>query len=1127
VHASRLSAGTSYDANGNLAGEEEVDGAGAPVRQVTYDYDASGRVATVTDLLRGTTAAHQVVEGTGESTTALPLGVVEKRKVDGAGRAQWVHRQVGGAGGQAQAFAHDRDGHLLVAAVGGTVANAQGRIADTSTIAAGTYTGKTRWSRYNAVGQMIQNTNPELTNATPGKFGRTDVLPIGWGLAGGVLDEVGNQRVMKHDEEGVVIQVREDGEYKGPGSPEDAARRETSYINSRKDRTRITIRRGNMRYDDQVAQSSAAVVVRRDSLGRVIEESRYSGQGLVIAGTTSDMVVSALEAAAKPGVDGKAIATKLSTQTVYDSLGRVALIRRPDGTEVSYDYFPDDQASKNDRRQVRALLLKASASASAAQVRVLSEYNRFGQSERLSEFNADGVIVTIRQQYGTVSGPSFGLVVSETTSFIGLPTGETSPADRTVAYAYDAAGKRTSVTYPSGLVMNYAYTDEVYLTKATRSTGEVVFDTTLDSEYRRPITQKRWGSAVTLSYSYAGWENTGLLKSITVKPGTAAEVDLARYGYDVRGLKSGIGQWPDGGKGALTHVLTYDGVGRLQKSDLYPSYALEADRFHEESGQLDAAESRTTQTVDGASINYYAAAADRYKAAVGPVAVFNANGRLPQLSGSGSVSVEFGYGDRGVVTSEVYKAGGLFGGEVARSTYTWDGLNRLREDMSGSSDGYSIVACRYDALGRRVQQVERRRLPGEPTEVKTTRTWVYDGQQMIEEYNAAGNLAQRISNGPGLNQPIAVETWPAGATVPVVSIIISDEQGSVLGVTDAAGAIREKFTYGVTGLAKRLGEPTKTRSAWVPFGWQGMYKDPASARLHTHYRDYDPLHGRWTSEDPMGMMDGWNLYHGYMGPNGTDPEGTVTSWAGAGIGAATGALGYAAFGWMGENGYTRGGWAGAIAGGALTGAVIGSFGVEWSGAAVIGGSMLAAGAGGGVGSVVQQGVDHGSVNWGQVGTDAAFSGATAGLLGGAGVGLKYALTNTGAGRFVGGLMLAGALRYGSMGGSRMLSGGYAALGESAGTLANRAMTRARVMANIGANRAALRASRFDSWSFVYDPLRMPSRPSVLYRARMPKALYPGIKESAHFREANRQLLAEMDASPAMDEATAVRSEVKK
>ena len=49
------------------------------------------------------------------------------------------------------------------------------------------------------------------------------------------------------------------------------------------------------------------------------------------------------------------------------------------------------------------------------------------------------------------------------------------------------------------------------------------------------------------------------------------------------------------------------------------------------------------------------------------------------------------------------------------------------------------------------------------------------------------------------------------------------------------------------------------------FGWTGMYKDPFTGLYHTHYRDYDPIHNRWLSEDPAGYMDGLNLYVAYMG----------------------------------------------------------------------------------------------------------------------------------------------------------------------------------------------------------------------------------------------------------------------
>jgi hypothetical protein len=44
-----------------------------------------------------------------------------------------------------------------------------------------------------------------------------------------------------------------------------------------------------------------------------------------------------------------------------------------------------------------------------------------------------------------------------------------------------------------------------------------------------------------------------------------------------------------------------------------------------------------------------------------------------------------------------------------------------------------------------------------------------------------------------------------------------------------------------------------------------MYKDPFTGLYHTHYRDYDPIHNRWLSEDPFGYQDGLNLYCAYMG----------------------------------------------------------------------------------------------------------------------------------------------------------------------------------------------------------------------------------------------------------------------
>ena len=99
------------------------------------------------------------------------------------------------------------------------------------------------------------------------------------------------------------------------------------------------------------------------------------------------------------------------------------------------------------------------------------------------------------------------------------------------------------------------------------------------------------------------------------------------------------------------------------------------------------------------------------------------------------------------------------------------------------------------------------------------------------------------------------------------------------------GQIIEKLFYNSTGLCKSFDGPSGNpnlitgtydnlaRSKYVPFGYCGMYRDPFTGKYHTHFRDYDPLHARWLSEDPAGYPDGLNLLNAYFDVNGLDPLG--------------------------------------------------------------------------------------------------------------------------------------------------------------------------------------------------------------------------------------------------------------
>ena len=108
-----------------------------------------------------------------------------------------------------------------------------------------------------------------------------------------------------------------------------------------------------------------------------------------------------------------------------------------------------------------------------------------------------------------------------------------------------------------------------------------------------------------------------------------------------------------------------------------------------------------------------------------------------------------------------------------------------------------------------------------------------------------------------------------------------------MGLGKDDGTLAEQLYYNSTGLCKSWdpsgggnwnthpdnADYNLGRSEYIPFGYLGMYRDRFTGKYHTHFREYDPLHARWLSEDPAGYADGLNLYNAYMGVNGIDPFG--------------------------------------------------------------------------------------------------------------------------------------------------------------------------------------------------------------------------------------------------------------
>ncbi len=199
------------------------------------------------------------------------------------------------------------------------------------------------------------------------------------------------------------------------------------------------------------------------------------------------------------------------------------------------------------------------------------------------------------------------------------------------------------------------------------------------------------------------------------------------------------------------------------------------------------------------------------------------------------------------------------------SQYTYDAENRLtkvEEFTAGNPTPAFTSTYRYDGLGRRIEKVANGQ----------TKRYIYDGEDILLEYDGANVLQARYTHGPGIDEPIAVTK--GGSTF----FYHQDGLGSVTDLTDSAGATAKSYVYDAYG--NILESPGTVDQ---PYTYTGRELDSESGLMYYRSRYYDPATGRLLQKDPSGFAGGDPNLYAYvlnnptfwLDPFGLEPRSTL------------------------------------------------------------------------------------------------------------------------------------------------------------------------------------------------------------------------------------------------------------
>ncbi len=499
---------------------------------------------------------------------------------------------------------------------------------------------------------------------------------------------------------------------------------------------------------------------------------------------------------------------------------------------------------------------------------------------------------------------------------------------RVTGYGYDAAGNRTSVTYPDGSVVDYTFDRNNRMTKVTDGNGG-------STQY--------------------GYDAMGNILSLT-QPGSSS-----RYTYNAVGLPAKVSYLFEDGT-AMENIFSYDAAGKMtgsQRSGSIAELLADAAYTYDGAGRLlsyregqdtesytyDALGNRLTKKRNGIQTASY-----QYD---------GLNRLIGRTENGGQYS--YGYDKRGNLTEE------KCGDDLIRQ-YVYDAAGRMRTGKNLESGEWTEYV--YNVLGMRLKHSRNRQgvTPSTGGEVTVVPDFLSGSNNELMAYaeglgevrNVYGKGYNRLSRHTAPYPAPGTQGADTGAASAGKAYFQPDIMGSALIAADGQG--------NVLGYARRnvWGDPEQPQGDALDtgFGFTTYQYDPVIGKHFAQARFYDGTVGRMVSPDPVKRGLNGYPYCGNDPVDYVDPTGEVANiliggLLGGAVGGVSGFAGSAVSQLLGGEKFDLKKALGSAAHGAVTGAVRGA--LVGSGAPV--GIALAADfLAGTVGSTLEQKIGTGNAD---------------------------------------------------------------------------------------------------------------------------------------------------------------------